>query len=196
MDLRDLPAHGHPLLGVQVAQRFVHQEDAYLADQGPADGHALPLAAGKRPWQAVQILRQAQDLRGLLHPFLDHVFVHALQRQAEGDVIVHCHLRIQRVALEHHGHFPVPGALFVRPLAVDQELAAGNVLQPGDHPQRRGFSAAGRPDKHHKLTLFDLQAEIMHRMETIRVDLIDVLQLNIHQACPPHLSLFSLRISV
>ena len=184
VNLGNLAPHSHALFRVQVAQRLVHQENADFPDQRPSDGDALPLAAGKRPGQPIQVVRQTQDFRGLLHPLLDHVLVHTLQRQAEGDVVKNRHLRIQRVALENHRHFPVPGALLVGPHPVDQEIAAGNVLQPGDHPQRRGLSAAGGPDKNDKLTLIDFQVEIVHRVETVGVNLVDILQLNIHEPKP------------
>ena len=53
VDLGDLRAHGDPLLGVQVGEGFVHQEDPHLSDDGPPDGHPLPLAPGEGPGEAV-----------------------------------------------------------------------------------------------------------------------------------------------
>ena len=50
---------------------------------------------------------------------------------------------IQGVALEHHGDVPVLGLHVVHQLAVDVQLAAGDILQPGDHPQGGGLAAAG-----------------------------------------------------
>ena len=44
--LDDLRTHLVAQLGVQVGERFVHQEDLGAADDGAADGDALPLAAG------------------------------------------------------------------------------------------------------------------------------------------------------
>lgn len=41
----DLGAHRHPKLGIQIGQRLVEEKDPGLAHDGPADGHALALAA-------------------------------------------------------------------------------------------------------------------------------------------------------
>ncbi|OGN85389.1 MAG: hypothetical protein A2X23_08395 [Chloroflexi bacterium GWC2_73_18] len=40
----DLGPRLHPQLGVEVAERLVHEEDGRLAHDGPAQGHALALA--------------------------------------------------------------------------------------------------------------------------------------------------------
>ena len=136
----------------------------------------LALAAGQRPGQPVQVVGEAQDAGGVLHLLLDDLLVHPLEGESEGDVVKHRHLGVEGVALEHHGHLPLPGAQLVGPLAVDEELPVGDVLQPGDHPQRGGFPAAGRPDKNDELPLVNLQVEVVHRMKAVGVDLIDVFQ--------------------
>ena len=175
VDLGDLGAHGDALLGIQVGKGLVHQEHAHLADDGPAHRHALPLAAGKRPGHPVQVIRQAQHLGGFLDLLFDDVLVHALQRQAEGQVIVHRHVGIQGIALEHHRNAALPGALLVGALAVDQKFALADFLQPGDHPQRGGLAAAGGTNENNELAFLDFQVEIVHGMETIGVDFIYVL---------------------
>ena len=53
MQLGDLDAHLHAQLGVEVRQRLVEQERLGLAHDGPADGDALALPAGKLPRLAV-----------------------------------------------------------------------------------------------------------------------------------------------
>jgi hypothetical protein len=47
LDARDLVAHLHPELRVQVRQRLVHEKQLWLADDRPAHRHALPLSAGQ-----------------------------------------------------------------------------------------------------------------------------------------------------
>ena len=65
MQLGDLGAHLHAQLRVQVGERFVHQEDLRIADDGAAQSDALTLAAGERLRLTVEKLLDAQDLRGL-----------------------------------------------------------------------------------------------------------------------------------
>ncbi|MDB5552610.1 MAG: hypothetical protein JWL86_2594 [Rhizobium sp.] len=41
-------------------------------------------------------------------------------------------------------------------LVTDGDLAAGDFLQPGDHAQKRGFSAACRTDEDEKFSVPDI----------------------------------------
>jgi len=43
-------------------------------------------------------------------------------------------------------------------LAVDADLARGDLLEPGDHAQGRGLAAAGWPDEDHELAVLDPEA--------------------------------------
>jgi hypothetical protein len=58
------PGHGrphlHPQLGVQVGERLVHEEGLGAADDGPAHGHALALAAGAVSRAALTASRAAR----------------------------------------------------------------------------------------------------------------------------------------
>ena len=64
-ELDYLGAHLVAQLGVQVGEGLVHEEDLRLADDGAADGDALPLAAGQGLGLAVQVLGDVEDLGGL-----------------------------------------------------------------------------------------------------------------------------------
>ena len=69
---------------------------------------------------------------------------------------------VQRVALKHHGDIPVLGLHVVDQLAVDVQLAAGDLLQTGHHPQRGGLAAAGGTNQNNELLVGDVQAELLH----------------------------------
>jgi hypothetical protein len=62
--------------------------------------------------------------------------------QPEGEVLVHRHVRKQRIVLEHHANV----ALFRRHvddvLAVEADGAFARLLEAGDHLQRRRLAAA------------------------------------------------------
>src|SRR4051812_33701799 len=47
MQLFEFGAQLDPQLGVEVRQRFVEEEDLWIADEGATHGDSLPLAAGK-----------------------------------------------------------------------------------------------------------------------------------------------------
>ena len=99
--------HGHAQLGVQVGQRLVHQEGLRLADDGPAHRDPLPLAAGQRGRLALEVRLQAEHLGGLVDPALDLVLGRLAQLQAEREVLLDGHVRVQGVVLEHHRDVPV-----------------------------------------------------------------------------------------
>jgi hypothetical protein len=83
----------------------------------------------------------------------------ARNAQTEGHVVVDRHVRVERIGLEHHGDAALGRRHVVDDHAVDYQRAAGDLLQPGDHPQKRGLAAAGRTDKDDELALPDLQVD-------------------------------------
>ncbi len=67
-------------------------------------------------------------------------------------------------------------------VAVDIDLTRRDRLQPGDHPQQRGFPAAGRANEHHELAVFDIQVDAVDDFDRAEA-LHDVLQFQArHQA--------------
>src|SRR5258706_15125136 len=71
------------------------------------------------------------------------------------------HVRVERVALEHHGDVAVLGIEVVDDPAVDGDRAAADVLEAGEHAQQRRLAAARGPDQHHELTVGDVQGYSM-----------------------------------
>ena len=77
-------------------------------------------------------------------------------------------MRIKRVRLEHHGDPAFGSVYIVHPRAPDGQIAAGNIFQPGNHPQQGGFSAARRADKDHKLLWLNHQIDALdHLMQAV-----------------------------
>ena len=168
--------HGDAQLGVQVAQWLVHQEGLRLADDGPAHRDPLPLPAGQRARLALEIRLQAQHLGRLIDPPLDLVLRRLAQLQAERQVLLDGHVRVQGVVLEHHGDVPVLGRQVVDHPVADRDGAAGDLLQTGDGPQRGRLAASGRADEHHELAVFDVQAEVVDGLDTACVRLFEVVK--------------------
>ncbi len=142
----DLRPHLVAQLGVQVGERLVHQEHLGITDDGAADGHALALAA-RQGVLALQVLGDVQNLGRLPHLLVDLLLGHLAQLQGEGHVLIYGHVGVQGVALEDHGDVPVLRLHVVHPLAADDQIALGDILQAGDHPQRGGLAAAGGPTR-------------------------------------------------
>ena len=176
VQLGDLGAHLHAELGVQVGQRFVHQEDLRLADDGAAQGDALALAAGERLRLTGEQVLDVQDLGRFLDAAVDLRLGGLAQLQTKGHVVVDGHVGIQSVVLENHRDVAILGCNIVDQLVADVELAVGNLFQAGDHAQRGGLTATRRSDQNDELLVLDVQREVRNCGDSAGIDLIDVLQ--------------------
>jgi hypothetical protein len=80
-------------------------------------------------------------------------FGDAVHLEAEGDVLTHSHVGVERVGLEHHGDVPLGRVDAVDDAILDLDLAAGDALEPRDHVQKRGLAAARGADEDEELAL-------------------------------------------
>ena len=172
---QDLPAGGAAELGVQVAEGLVEEEDLGVADDGAAHGHTLSLAAGKLRGLLVQLAGQAQDLGRGQHLLVDHIGIFLAQRQGKGHVFIDGHVSVQGIVLEHHGHVAVFGRGLGDVLAVQEQVAGGDILQACDHAQGGGLAAAGGTDQDDQLAVLDVQIEVIDCLNVIVVDLVYML---------------------
>jgi hypothetical protein len=109
LQLADFVAHLDAELGVEVGERLVEEEGLGLADDGPAHGDALALAAGELAGLAVEELREAENLGGIGDALLDDGFRCAEVLQPVGHVLAHGHVRVEGVVLEDHGDVALGG---------------------------------------------------------------------------------------
>ena len=144
-------------LGIQVGERFVHQEDARLAHDGAADRDTLHLAARQVGGFSLQQVVDAQDLGRFVDLLLDLIFREAVQRgaQREGQVVVHRHVGVERVLLEDEGHIPAGGRQVVDGFSIEVQRALVLFLQPGNDAQGGGFSGAGWAEQDEELAFLD-----------------------------------------
>ena len=70
-------------------------------------------------------------------------------------------MRIERIGLEHHREAALGRRHVDDVRAVDQDLPAGDVLEPGDQAQQRGLAAAGRADEDDELAVLDLEVDVL-----------------------------------
>ncbi len=147
-----------------------------MTHDGAADGDALPLTAGELPRLALEQLLDAQDLRRVLDPLGDLGLRELPHLQTARHVVVHGHVRIEGVVLEDHRDVAVLGRQIVDDAITDHDLAAGDLLEPGHHAERRGLAAAGRSDEDDELLVPDLEIDVLDR-----VDLVILLVQSFHQ---------------
>ena len=131
------------------------EDDLRAERQGPRDGDALLLAAGKLAGHLVQMVRKADGF--------DH-----LQGRGPGgstgfffnpEGVFHIaqdgHILKKRVVLEDNAHAPVRrgGAGDVR--SVHQDLAGVRLQKTDQDPQKGGFSAAGGTENGQEFAIAD-----------------------------------------
>ncbi len=161
LELADLGAHLDAELGVEVRERLVEEEDGGLSRDGPADRDPLPLAARELLRLAVEELRDAEHLGGLVHELVHLGLGRLADLQAELEVLPDRHVRVERVALEDHGDVAVLRGHVVHDAVADGDGAVGDLLEPRDHPQGRRLAAARRPDEDHELVVLDLEVQAL-----------------------------------
>ena len=90
LDVQPLQLGAHVLaeLGVERADRLVHEQRLRAAHQRAADGDALHVAAGKLRGPAVEQVLDAQRVRDFLYAPVDSRLAFARRLQREGDVLV------------------------------------------------------------------------------------------------------------
>ena len=101
-------------------------------------------------------------------------------------------MRIQRVVLEYHCDIAVLRLDIIDELAVDLQLAAGDVFKTCDHTQCRGLSAAGRSYEDDEFLVLNLKIEILNSFKAVRIYFADVFQRNACHCVTPFFSLLSL----
>ena len=101
-----------------------------------------------------------------------------LRLQREFEVLAHRVARIERILLQHQRHVALGRAPVGDVDAVDEDLAGGRLLQPGDQAQRRRLAGAGLAEQHEELAVGDVEVEVLQRGVAAE-GLGDVLELDV-----------------
>ena len=147
VDAFDLLAHFVAQFGVQVAERFVEQEDVRFGDERSGEGDALLLSAGELVRVPLFVGGHLDDLERFHDaPFFlvrfDLAYVESVLY-----ILVHGHMGPEGVVLEHHR-----GVALVRRGSGDSfvsevDFAFVRVVESGDSAEERRFAAAGRSEE-------------------------------------------------
>ena len=161
----DLGPHLFAQLGVQRADRFVHQHRLRAPHQRAADRDALHVAARERRRLLVEEVGDAQHAGDLAHRLVDLAAAHARGAQRKGDVLEHRHMRIKREGLEHHGDVAVGRLEVLHRLAVDQDVALVDRLESRYRTQCRRLAAAGLSKQHDEFVVGDGEVQIVDDLD-------------------------------
>ncbi len=172
----DFGPHLDAELGVEIGERLVEEEDFGFADDGSAEGNALPLAAGEFARAAVEERFDRKDGGGFTDALFDFGFRCAAHFQAERHVLVDRHVRVEGVILKDHGDVAIAGGDIVHESIADVNFAAAGFFQTGDHAERGRFAATAGTDENDELAVGDLEIHITDGVEAVGVVLIEMFQ--------------------
>ena len=114
MQSRELAAHRHAQLGVEVRERLVHQERLRLAHHRPAHRNALALAAGELRRACGRAARRARASAATSRRVCARSRLRDLaELEAEAEILADRHVRVERVVLEDHRDVPFARGEFV-----------------------------------------------------------------------------------
>ena len=141
---QDFAPHIGAELRIEVRQRFVHQADRRLGDDGATECHALLLAAGelaRLPLQQVARCRGSPQRAPAARPLWRR---NPARLQPEHDVLRDAQMREQGIGLEHHRNAARGRRQSGHVAAGDLHPPLGCRLQSGNDAQAGGLAAARR----------------------------------------------------
>ena len=150
---------------VEIAQWLVEQEDVRIADDGAADGDALALSAREFLGPPFEIRLHGEDPRGFLDLRIDFGLWQSHVLEAEGEVFGHRHMRIESVGLEDHGDAALGWCKRLHVAPVDDDLAARDFLEAGNHAQQCRLAASRWPDENHEFAVVDSKVDTLDYLD-------------------------------
>ena len=137
VEATDFHPHLHAKFRIEVAQRFIEQEDLRVSDNCPTDRNTLTFTTGEMLRFTVQEVRNTQNLGGFRDTLVDLCFGIFAKFQPERHVLVHRHVRVEGIVLEDHGNVSIFRWDVVDAFIINIDIAFRYLFQPGDHPQNR-----------------------------------------------------------
>ena len=183
--------------GVQGGGGLVKEHDLGLHAQGAGDGDALLLAAGEAAGVGVLLVQQphaAQQLQRLFAGLGGLGFFDV--DGAAGDVVHDAHVGKEVEGLKDHADLAADGGdvrgAAVHGDAVDDDGAAGGLLQTVEAAQEGALAGAGGADDADDLAFFHGTVDALEDLKGTEA-LVQVPDLNHHRFLPPARLIWSLR---
>jgi hypothetical protein len=160
-DAHQLVAHAPRRQLVEAAERLVHQQHVGLDGKGAGDGGPLLHADRQRQREGPLEARQPDQAQVVGDDLGPPGLGHLAGGQSEGEVVLDGAPVEETRTLEDVAPLRRPSVFG----AVEQDLAAVGVGQPGEDVQGRRLAAARRADEAGELTVADLEAETVEHVQ-------------------------------
>ena len=150
-------------LQVERAERLVEQQRLRPVDDRAGERDALALAAGELPRLAAAVALEPHERERLARAPAPLGPRHLLHAEPVLDVVLHGHVREERVVLEDRVDVARVGRQLRDVLAAELDAALVRLLEARDHAQRRRLAGAGRAEHGEELAAPDLQVDAVDR---------------------------------
>jgi hypothetical protein len=157
----DFSPHLVTQLGVEIRQRFIHQADARLRNNGAPERHALALPAGQLRRLALEQLFETDDLRHALKPLVALGAGYPAHAQAEDDILGHAQMRKQGVGLEDHRDLALGRRQMGDVGTADGNRTTVELFEACDQTKRCGFAAAGWTKQHQQRAFLCRETDVV-----------------------------------
>jgi hypothetical protein len=132
VNMLQLGAHLLAQLGVECADRLVHQHRFGPPHEGPPDRDALHVATRQSRRALVEPMLDTQGFGDLAHTLIDCRLALVRCAQRECDVAVCGQVRVEREQLEHKRDVAIGGLQLLDWLTVDKDVSAVDIFESGD----------------------------------------------------------------
>ena len=165
LDALELGAHVRAKRRVEVREGLVEQEDRRLHDHRASERDLLEVVHRQASGRAIERGGQPDGLGDGFDATVDLRLVGPLaarlRLEAEREVLVHGHVREDRVVLEDEADVALADRdLRHRPL-VEEHLAGGRRLEPRDHVHRGRLATARGPEQRGERSVRNLEVEVV-----------------------------------
>lgn len=153
--------------GIQIAGRFVSDDQARIGDEGACDGDTLFLAAGKLFGQMMHARAEADEFESDFDLFLASAAGKLGEQERQFDVFERGEDRNQIERLENKSDVlisPIGELRFVEARdfdALHEAFAFGGAIDAGDDVKQRAFSGTGRAHEREKFAAGDIEGNVV-----------------------------------
>ena len=161
----NLSAHFITQLRIKIAQGFVKQKQARIADNSATDGNALPLPPRECLRQALQKRRDTEHISGAVHTFVNFLRFKFAGAQTKCNIFKHIEIGVKRIILEYHGNVAVSWALPCNILVTNFNLACARFFKASNGAQQSGFAAARWANQHCEFSRWHFNVHAFHGVE-------------------------------
>ena len=93
-------------------------------------------------------------------------------------------MRVERIGLEDHGHVAIAAGHMLDFAISDQDATGGDILETGDHSQRRRLAATRWPEKNNEFSGFDREIDGVNG-DRVAKTLGQILEMHPHHHASP-----------